>query len=195
LIFTLLIAACVLALALVFVTTKRLQKEGLTLTDQSKRQHFKRSVEEVQRQQQEERAVAGASTELKSGGVAYSRFGFGRVVELAFDDAIDRVKSMLRVEELTLLKDADVVATLHKKDMPKCWMLTIYDAELAGRAVAIEPSLGLLISTVTIRQDLSDDVHVEFSDPSTHPGLASHPDLHEVAASLKVKLLNVLQAV
>lgn len=196
-IFLLLIVACLLALALVVMASRRISKEGLTVSDE-KRQHFKRSVEEVQRQQREERevhAVASVSDDSRVSNIAYSRFGFGRVVELAFDDAIDRVKSMLRVEELTLLKDADVGITLHKKDMPKCRMLTIYDAELAGRAVELEPSLGLLTSTVTIRQDLSDDVHVEFSDPSIHPGLASHPDLHDVAASLKVKLLNALQAV
>lgn len=193
-IFLLLIVACVLALVLVIVASRRIQKEGLTVSDE-KRQHFKRSVEEVQRHQREEHAVASVTDESKSGAVAYSKFGFGRMVEMAFDDAVDRVKATLRVEELTLLKDADVVTTLHKKDVPKCRMLTIYDAELAGRALEIEPSLGLLISTVTIRQDLSDDIHVEFSDPSLHPGLSSHPDLHAVASSLKVKLLSALQAV
>ena len=196
-IFLLLIVACVLALALVVLASRRIKKEGLTVSTE-KREHFKRSIEDVQRQQQEERAVADVSTvsaESKSGHISFSKFGFGRMVDLPFDDAIDRVKSSLRVEELTLLKDADVVATLHKKDMPKCRMLTIYDSELAGRALEIEPSLGLLTSTVTIRQDLSDDVHVEFSDPSHHPGFTSHPDLHEVASGLKVKLLNALNAV
>lgn len=193
-IFLLLIVACVLALALVFMASRRIKKEGLTVSG-DKRQHFKRSIEDVQRQQREEHEVANLSEDVKSGAVAYSKFGFGRMVELGFDDAIDRVKATLRIEELALLKDADVVAVLHRKDMPKCRMLTIYDSELSGRALEIEPSLGLLTSTVTIRQDLSDDVHVEFSDPSHHPGLSSHPDLHEVASSLKVKLLSALQAV
>jgi len=194
--FLLLILACVLTLVLLFLASKRIQKEGLTVGDQSKQHHFKRSVEEVQRQQREEHAVASVSTDdLKSGDVAYSKLGFGRVIELGFDDAMNRLKSTLRVEELALLNDADVVSTLNKKDMPGCRMLTVYHGELAGRALEIEPSLGLLTSTITIRQDLSDDVHIEFSDPSLHPGLSSHPDLHEVVSSLKVKLLSALQAV
>ena len=196
-IFLLLIVACVLALVLVVMAFRRIQKEGLTVSDE-KREHFKRSVEDVQRQQleaREEHAAANVSDDTSTGAVIYSKFGFGRVIGLDFDAAVDRVKSTLRVEELTLLKDADVVAMLHKKDMPKCRMLTIYHGDLAGRALEIDPSLGLLTSTVTIRQDLSDDVHVEFSDPSHHPGLSSHPDLHEVASSLKVKLLSALQAI
>ncbi len=192
--FLMLIVACVLALVLVIMASRRIQKEGLTVTAE-KRQHFKRSVEEVQRQQQQAHAVAHASDEIKSGAVVYSKFGFGRLVELPFEAAVDRVKATLRVEELALLKDADVLATLNKKDMPRCRMLTIYHGDLAGRALEVEPSLGLLTSTVTIRQDLSDDVHVEFSDPSHHPGLASHPDLHEVASNLKVKLLSALQTI
>ena len=196
-IFLLLVVACVLALILVIMASRRIQKEGLTVTD-DKRQHFKRSVEDVQRQQleaREEYAAANVSDDTSTGAVVYSKFGFGRMVGLGFNDAVDRVKATLRVEELALLKDADVVATLHKKDMPKCRMLTIYHGELAGRALEIEPSIGLLTSTVTIRQDLSDDVHVEFSDPSHHPGLTSHPDLHQVASSLKMKLLSALHAI
>jgi len=196
-IFLLLIVACVLALVLVIMASRRIQKEGLTVSD-DKRQHFKRSVEDVQRQQQEEReehAIANVSDDTSTGAVIYSKFGFGRVIDLDFDAAVDRVKATLRVEELALLKDADVVATLHKKDLPRCLMLTIYHGELAGRALEIEPSLGLLTTTVTIRQDLSDDVHVEFSDPSHHPGLSSHPDLNQVASSLKVKLLSALHAI
>ncbi len=191
----LLILACALVLVLIVMALKRINEEGLTVSDDAKRQHFKRSIEEVQRQQREEHAVASVSDETSSRKLAYSRFGFGRVLEMSFDEAVERVSAALRVEEFQLLNDTDVIATLHRKDMPGCRMLVLYHAEMASRVFDIEPSLGLLTVTVTVRQDLSDDVRVEISDPSLHSALASHPDLHEVVANLKVKLLSVLQAI
>ena len=193
--FLLLILACVLTLVLLFMASRRIQKEGLTVSDQSKKQHFKRSVEAVQRQQRQEQAVANMSDDSGSESVIYSKHGFGKRVEMSVDEAIVRLNKALRIEGFQILNDADVVATLHKKDMPAYRMLTAYHGELAGRALDIEPSIGLVTINATVRQDLSDIIHVEFSDPSLSIGIYNHAGLRELADDLKERVLRILQAI
>jgi len=194
-VFLLLILACVLTLVLLFMASRRIQKEGLTVNDQAKKHHFKRSVEEVQRQQRQEHAVANLSEESGSESVSYSKHGFGKTVEMSVDEAIGRLNRALRIEGFQILNDADLKAILHKKDMPPYRMLTAYHGELAARAIDVEPSIGLITIHTTVRQDLSDTVHVEFSDPSLTAGISSHAALGELADDLKSKILRVLQAV
>jgi uncharacterized protein (DUF302 family) len=187
--------ASVLALILVFMALRRIHKEGLTVSEQPKQQHFKRSVEDVQRQQREEQAVINMSDDSDSESVVHTKHGFGKKVEMSVDEAVKQLNRLLRVEGCQILSDTDITAVLHKQGMPEYHMLTIYHGELAGRAIDMEPSIGLLASNVIVRRDLSDVVHVEFSDPLLLPGSSSHPDLHEMASDLRAKLLRVLQSI
>jgi len=193
--FLLLILACVLTLALLFMASRRIQKEGLTVGDQTKKQHFKRSVEEVQRQQKQEQAVVNMSGDVSSESVIYTKYGFGKKVEMSVDEAVKAAGKALRLEGFQVLNDTDVVTILHKKEMPQYHMLTTYHAELAGKAIVIEPSIGLVVTHTMIRQDLSDAVHIEFSDPALLMGISNHTALHGLADELKAKLLRVLQAI
>lgn len=194
-IFLLLIVACVLALALVVMATRRLQKEGLTVSDTSKREHFKRSVEEVQRQQRQDHAALGHhADDSKPDETRFSKRGFGKVVESGFAETLEKLNRAIRIEDFQVLGNTDVAETLGRKDVPDYRMVTIYHSELAGRALDVEPSLGLLATQVMVRKDLSDDVQVEFSDPTLLPGFDAHPDLKKVAADLKVKLVNIFKS-
>ena len=94
-----------------------------------------------------------------------------------------------------MLNDTDVMAVLQKKDVPKYRLLLIYHTELAERVFNIDPSIGLIASGVSIRQDLSDTVHIEFADPSLQQETANHPDLQKITSELREKLMDVLQAV
>jgi uncharacterized protein (DUF302 family) len=187
--------ATVLALVLVVMALRRIHKEGLTISDQPKQQHFKRSVEEVQRQQREEQAVINMSDDSGSESVVQTKHGFGKKVGMSVDEAVKRLSKLLRVEGCQVLSDTDITAVLRKQGMPEYQMLTTYHGELASRAIDMDPSIGLLASNVIVRRDLSDVVHVEFFDPSLLPGSSSHSDLHEMASDLRAKLLRVLQSV
>jgi uncharacterized protein (DUF302 family) len=187
--------ASVLALILVFMALRRIHKEGLTVSEQPKQQHFKRSVEDVQRQQREEQAVRDMTSDTGSTNVSYTKRGFVKNVEVGFDEVMENVSRALRMAGFQMLNDTDVMAVLQKKDVPKYRLLLIYHTELAERVFSIDPSIGLIASGVSIRQDLSDTVHIEFSDPSLQQETANHPDLQKITSELREKLMDVLQAV
>lgn len=193
LIFSLLIIACVLALVLVFLASKRINEEGLTVTDESKK-HFKRSVEDVYRQQQQEQALMSFSGDSSAVSNMYiNKYAFGKSVKMSVEEALEALKNALKADGFQILSEADVMSALKKKKMPNYRMLTVYHEALAGRAVDMEPSIGLLLSNAMIRRDLSEVVHVEFSDPSLLLGSSTDAALLEITAKLKVKLQQVLQ--
>ena len=193
--FLLLVLASVLALVLVVMSLRRIQKEGLSVSDQPKQHHFKRSVEEVQRQQREEHAVRDMTSETGSTNVSYTKRGFVKTVELGFDEVMENVSRALRMQGFQILNDTDVMEVLRKKDAPKYHLLLIYHVELAERVFSIDPTIGLIASGVSVRQDLSDTVHIEFSDPSLQQETANHPDLQKITSELREKLMDVLQTV
>ncbi|NOR73102.1 MAG: hypothetical protein GQ467_04450 [Mariprofundaceae bacterium] len=192
--FLLFMLASVLALILVFMALRRIHKEGLTVSEQPKQQHFKRSVEDVQRQQREEQTVRDMTSDTGSTNVSYTKRGFVKNVEVGFDEVMENVSRALRMAGFQILNDTDVMAVLQKKNVPKYRLLLIYHTELAERVFNIDPSIGLIASGVSIRQDLSDTVHIEFSDPSLQQETANHPDLQKITSELREKLMDVLQA-
>ena len=193
--FLLLVLASVLALALVVMSLRRIQKEGLTVSEKPKQQHFKRSVEEVHRQQKEERVVRDMTSDTGSTNVSYTKRGFVKNVEVGFDEVMANVSRALRLAGFQILNDTDVMEVLRKKDVPKYHLLLIYHVELAERVFTVDPTIGLIASGVSVRQDLSDTVHIEFSDPSLQQETTNHPDLLKITSELREKLMDVLQAV
>ena len=127
-----------------------------------------------------------------------SAFGFGKTVDLVFDDAIDNVTSALAAEGFGVLSDIDVAATMKKKldeDMPPYRILGACNPVLAHQAVTAVPDIGLLLPcNVLVREDTNGAVHVSFMDPSSVLGLVDHPDVIPLAAEVKTKLESVLNA-
>lgn len=189
-----LIGACVLALALIFLSARRIQKEGFSVraTD---RQHFVRSVEDVKRQQEQEHAIIDMAGDAGRGSVASSRLGFGKIVQMSVEDTLSRVKEALNARGFELMSMIDVNALLHENQLPAYRMMTVYHRELARRAIEVEPLLGLMTANAVVRQDLAGDVHVEFTDPSLLANQSKDDGLHEMASEFKSMLLKVLQAI
>lgn len=194
-IFSLLILACCLALALVLMSSMRIKKEGLTVSDQAERQHFKRSVEDVQRQHGQDQATMNVIDDQTTAGVVFTKCGFGKQVDMSVDAAVGAVNKALSVNGFKVLTDTDVVKTLNMQKMPTYRMLAAYHTALAGKVLNIEPSAGLILCNIVIRQDLSDAVYVELSDPSVVTGLAKFTSLNEVGSDMKTQLTRVLQTI
>lgn len=71
-----------------------------------------------------------------------SRYGFGKIVDRSFDDAIERVIHALQGEGFGVLADIDVAGAMKKKlnqDMPSYGILGACNPPLAHRALGASP--------------------------------------------------------
>ncbi len=127
-----------------------------------------------------------------------SRYGFGKSVDLDFEAALKKVTEELAKEGFGVLTEIDVQATLKKKlneDVPPYRILGACNPPFAHRALAAEPSIGLLLPcNVVVRQDDAGKVHVEFMDPNAVLDLVGRPEVHGIAAEVRQRLQRVLAA-
>lgn len=127
-----------------------------------------------------------------------TKFGFGKYVDLDFDDAIETVTEELGKEGFGVLTEIDVQATLKKKlgeDMRPYRILGACNPPLAHQAVTAVPEIGLLLPcNVLVREDDNGKVHVSFMDPGSVLGLVDNPDVEPLAGQVKEKLERVLAA-
>ena len=127
-----------------------------------------------------------------------TKFGFGKPVDLGFDEAIETVTEELGKEGFGVLTEIDVQATLKKKlgeDMRPYRILGACNPPLAHQAVTAVPEIGLLLPcNVLVREDDEGKVHVSFMDPGSVLGLVDNPDVEPLAGQVKEKLERVLAA-
>ena len=127
-----------------------------------------------------------------------SKFGFGKPVDLAFDEAIDKVTAILQTEGFGVLSDIDVAAKLKEKlgkDMPPYRILGACNPPLAHQAVEAVPDIGLLLPcNVLVREDDAGTVHVGFMDPEAVLSLVDNPGVVPIAKEVKSRLQRVLEA-
>ncbi len=126
------------------------------------------------------------------------KYGFGKTIDLSFDDAIAHVTQALQGEGFGILADIDVAGAMKKKlnqDMPPYRILGACNPPLAHRALESEPSIGLLLPcNVVVRQDEAGAVHVEFMDPAAVLDLVNKPEITALASEVRQRLERVMQA-
>lgn len=127
-----------------------------------------------------------------------SNFGFGKVVNTGFEDAVQQVTEELAKEGFGVLTVIDVQATLKAKldvDMPGYRILGACNPGLANQAISAVPDIGLLLPcNVLVREDDDGQVSVGFMDPGAVLGLVDDPRVDPLAEQVKHKLENVLAA-
>lgn len=125
-------------------------------------------------------------------------YGFGKTVACTFDEAIERVTGALQAEGFGILSDIDVAATLKKKlgaELPPYRILGACNPALAQRAIAAEPSIGLLLPcNVLVRQTAAGEVNVEFMDTDAVLQLVGKPDIAELAGEVRQRLERAMAA-
>ena len=127
-----------------------------------------------------------------------SNFGFGKTLDLGFDEAIERVTQELAKEGFGILTEIDVQATLKAKldkDMPPYRILGACNPSLAHQAIEAEPEMGLLLPcNALVREDEQGKVHVSFMDPVAVLGLVDDDRVDPLSIQVKQKLLKVSRA-
>jgi len=127
-----------------------------------------------------------------------SNFGFGKTVELSFDDAIELVTTELDKEGFGVLSDIDVATKMKAKlgkDMPPYRILGACNPALAYQAIQAVEDIGLLLPcNVLVREDDAGTVHVDFMDPKSVLSLVDDPGVTPLAEEVKTKLQRVLAA-
>ena len=126
-----------------------------------------------------------------------SDFGFGKVVDVSFDDAIEKVTAELEKEGFGVLSDIDVAAKMKAKldkDMPRYRILGACNPALAYQAISAVEDIGLLLPcNVLVREDSNDKVHVDFMDPESVLSLVKDPGVAPLATDVKSRLQRVLE--
>ena len=127
-----------------------------------------------------------------------SNFGFGKIVELGFEEAIEEVTEEMAKEGFGILTVIDVQATLKAKldkDMRPYRILGACNPVLAHQAITAVPDIGLLLPcNVLVREDDDGQVHIEFMDPGAVLGLVDDVRVDPLAGQVKQKLELVLAA-
>ena len=125
-------------------------------------------------------------------------YGFGKTLDLPFGEAVTRVTQALQAEGFGVLTDIDVAATIKSKlnlEMPHYRILGACNPALAHRAIATEPSIGLLLPcNVLVREDAAGTVFAEIMDPDAIMRLVNRPEISELGAQVRRKLERVLAA-
>lgn len=128
-----------------------------------------------------------------------TKYGFGKTVDMPFDDAVTGVTQALQNEGFGILTEIDVSATMKKKldkDMPPYRILGACNPQLAHKAIEAEPSIGLLLPcNVVVRQDAAGVVRVEFMDPNAVLELVGKPEVNQLAQEVRQRLERVMAAV
>lgn len=126
-----------------------------------------------------------------------SSYGFGRMVELTFEQAVEHVTAGLQAEGFGILTEIDVAATLKKKldkDIPPYRILGACNPTLAHQALQTDPSIGLLLPcNVVVRQNDKREVFVEFMDPEAVLNLVDNQDIAKLAQEVRQKLGRVME--
>jgi uncharacterized protein (DUF302 family) len=127
-----------------------------------------------------------------------NKYGFGKKVSYTFDVAIETVKKELEKEGFGVLSEIDVCATMKKKlnkDMPPYKILGACSPRFAYRILEADPSIGLLLPcNVVVRQDIQNQVHVEFMDPYALLDLVQIEEVNSVATEVRARLEKIMGA-
>jgi uncharacterized protein (DUF302 family) len=124
-------------------------------------------------------------------------YGFGTTVALPFDEALAQTRAALVAEGFGILAEIDVAATLRQKlggDHAPYVILGACMAPLAGRAIAAEPNVGLLLPcNVIVRTgDAPGESVVAALDPVAALALTRNPALEPLARDVSARLHRAL---
>ena len=122
----------------------------------------------------------------------------GKVLPLAFDEAVTRTMEALKKEGFGVLTDIDVRETLKKKigvDFPSYRILGACNPALAHEALKLESKVGTMLPcNVVVRDAGNGQTEVAAVDPVASMQAIDNPELKRAAEQVRAKLERVVAA-
>jgi len=124
-------------------------------------------------------------------------YGFSKLIELSYDQAIERVVLELKKEGFGILTEIDVKETLKKKldvDFRPYKILGACNPPFAYKALQSEEQIGLMLPcNVIVYVNDDDQTVVAAIDPIASMQAVDNPQLGEVAQTIQGKLKSVFE--
>ena len=122
---------------------------------------------------------------------------FSKVLDVEFDEAIEKVTASLKQDGFGILTEIDVKATLKKKldvDFRKYKILGSCNPPFAHKALLAEDKIGLMLPCNVIVQETPDGkTEVAAIDPVASMGAVENPDLEPIGGEVREKLRMVIE--
>ena len=122
----------------------------------------------------------------------------GKILPIAFDDAVTRTVDALKNEGFGVLTEIDVRETLHKKigvDFPSYRILGACNPAMAYEALKLENKVGTMLPcNVVVRDTGNGQTEVAAIDPVASMQAIDNPDLKRAAEKVRAKLERVIAA-
>ena len=126
-----------------------------------------------------------------------SNYGFSKVIDLGFDEAIEKVTEELKKEGFGILTEIDVKETLKKKldvDFKPYKILGACNPPFAYKALQAEEQIGLMLpcNVIVYVNDNSETV-VSAINPIASMQAVKNDNLGEVAETIQSKLKKIIE--
>lgn len=125
------------------------------------------------------------------------QYSFNKILDMPFDDAVNRVVEELKKEGFGVLTDIDVQGTLKKKldvDFRKYRILGACNPPYAYKALQIERRIGTMLPCNVILQETEQNkIEVSAIDPIASMQAIENSELSDIASQVQAKLKKVVE--
>jgi uncharacterized protein (DUF302 family) len=118
-------------------------------------------------------------------------YGFGTTLQVPYEEAVPRVKEVLKAEGFGVLTEIDVRQTLREKlgaEMEPYIILGACNPQLAHRALEQEADIGLLLPCNVVVRAEKEGSRVEVADPKAMLGIVGNEQINSIAEEAKQRL-------
>jgi uncharacterized protein (DUF302 family) len=126
------------------------------------------------------------------------QYSFNKILDVSFDDAVERVIEELKKEGFGVLTDIDVQKTLKKKldvDFRKYRILGACNPPFAYKALKAESRIGTMLPCNVIVQETEEGkIEISAIDPIASMQTIENPELGEIADQVQAKLKKVVES-
>lgn len=130
--------------------------------------------------------------------MSQTNYGFSKVVNLGYEEAIEKVTEELKKEGFGILTEIDVKETLKKKldvDFKPYKILGACNPPFAHKALQSEEQIGLMLPcNVIVYVKEQNETIVTVIDPIASMQAVNNDKLGEVAETIQSKLKNVIDS-